>query len=233
MPRVARIAGLVLDFQWRDATCATKPSCDPPKQGSELIRRRGHRALQRARSRARISPQIRRERHMGRSSAVNQFSAIAMGIGLSLGAATGSVHALAIAPINSATGIETTLTNALLAPGSGISVVAGSATYQGPTPRRFSSRVPTAASIWSPLRLDTHAQPGEWHLPRPPAARTFPSPTRSTSTPASRQRRECGAEHLERHGDERRQRAQLQLQCGGRPDIGVGPVRLHTFPTQR
>ena len=62
--------------------------------------------------------------------AVRRLSAIAVAIGSSLGA-TGSVHALVIAPINSTTGIETTLTNALLAPASGISVVAGSATYQG------------------------------------------------------------------------------------------------------
>ena len=53
---------------------------------------------------------------MGRSSAFNQFSAIGVGIGLSLGA-TGSVHALTIAPINSTVGIENALTSASCHPG--------------------------------------------------------------------------------------------------------------------
>jgi hypothetical protein len=42
-----------------------------------------------------------------------------------------NANALAIAPISTATGIETTLSTALLAPSSGIAIVGGSASYQG------------------------------------------------------------------------------------------------------
>ncbi len=58
-----------------------------------------------------------------------QVTAIAAG--LVFGLASSIASALTISSIDSLIGIGTTFTNALLAPGSGITVVAGSATYQG------------------------------------------------------------------------------------------------------
>jgi len=56
---------------------------------------------------------------------------LAVAVGTAFGLVTHSALAQIITPIATTTGIETTLTNAVLASGSGINVVAGSATYQG------------------------------------------------------------------------------------------------------
>lgn len=62
---------------------------------------------------------------------------LAVAVGAALGLATNGVIAQVITPISSTTGITTTLTNALLASGSGINVVGGSATYQGTNTATF------------------------------------------------------------------------------------------------
>ena len=67
---------------------------------------------------------------------MNKFSSttktlLSAAIGAVVGVYASNAAALTITPITSTTGIETTLINAVLAPSSGISVVSGSATYQG------------------------------------------------------------------------------------------------------
>src|SRR5688572_17798133 len=66
-----------------------------------------------------------------RSTTVASRNLLALAAAAVCGLTSQAALALVIAPINSASGIETTLTNALLAPSSGISIVGGSITYQG------------------------------------------------------------------------------------------------------
>ena len=56
---------------------------------------------------------------------------LAAAVATALAVASGTASALTIAPINSTAGIENALTSALLSPGGGVSIVAGSVTYQG------------------------------------------------------------------------------------------------------
>ncbi len=62
---------------------------------------------------------------------------IATAAGTLVALASSGVSAQTISTINSTAGIETTLTNAVLAAGSGINVVAGSGTYQGTNTASF------------------------------------------------------------------------------------------------
>ena len=64
-------------------------------------------------------------------------SLLAVAACVALGVAADGAMAQVITPINTTVGITTTLTNALLAPGSGINVVGGSATYQGTNSSTF------------------------------------------------------------------------------------------------
>jgi PEP-CTERM motif len=66
-----------------------------------------------------------------RKSTVTTKIAAAAAASLVCGLATTNASALTVSTINSTVGIESTLTNALVASGGGVSVVAGSATYQG------------------------------------------------------------------------------------------------------
>jgi hypothetical protein len=64
-------------------------------------------------------------------NAVWKRSAVCVAAGALIAIGSGAAQALTVNPINSSAGIETTLANALLAPGSGITIVPGSLTYQG------------------------------------------------------------------------------------------------------
>ena len=64
-------------------------------------------------------------------SAATTRTMVAVAASLAFGLASSNASALTISTINTTTGIETVLTNALLASGSGVTVVGGSATYQG------------------------------------------------------------------------------------------------------
>ena len=64
-------------------------------------------------------------------SKMTRRAGIATAIGMAFGLLSGTASELTISTINSTTGIENTLTNALLSPGGGVSIVPGSVTYQG------------------------------------------------------------------------------------------------------
>lgn len=64
-------------------------------------------------------------------------SAICAAAGALIALGSGAAQALTVNPINSSAGIETTLANALLAPGSGITIVPGTLAYQGTNTSTF------------------------------------------------------------------------------------------------